>query len=102
MNTAEQVASELQNRIANLCSFDVGPLKEEMDSLCDALNQNPAACQLLLDEDIALCVEAIMKIQGKFQQEQKEKKPRASAKKKETLSPADLIALMNDKDLDLS
>ncbi len=64
MNTAEQTCSEIQARIANLCNFEGDDLRTEMIQLKQALLENPAACMLLLPEDIGTMVSHLRKTVG--------------------------------------
>jgi hypothetical protein len=52
MSETAQLASEIQARIKNLETLFEQPLKDEMQSLKLSLIENPAACMLLMDEDI--------------------------------------------------
>ncbi len=59
---AEEKCDELSRRIRALCTFeDIGSLKDEMKELQKALLENPAACSLLLEEDIGLAVQALQR-----------------------------------------
>lgn len=63
MNTEiAQTASEIQQRIAQLCNFDGDNLEHEMAALKTALLENPVACQLLMPEDIGLLVASVKRI----------------------------------------
>lgn len=64
MQEVEQVASEISGRIQSLASFDGESLKEEMAALKKALQENPAACSLLHDEDIGKAVAALRRMVG--------------------------------------
>lgn len=64
MNTAEQIASELQTRIQNLHPRQGDNLSMEMDSLKRVLLENPAACSLLMDEDIGMLATNLRRITG--------------------------------------
>jgi len=86
MNTPEQVASDLQLRIAKLTTFDGDLLRYEMDATKKALLENPAACVLLLDEDIGSCVAALRKITG-IALASVVKKPRRAGSKVVKLTP---------------
>ena len=59
-----QTAHEIQARIQQLSDLSGTNLKNEMDDLKLCLLKNPAACELLLPEDIGLAVAAIKKILG--------------------------------------
>ena len=60
----EQLAHEIQARIQQLSDLSGTSLKNEMDDLKLLLLKNPAACELLLPEDIGLAVAAIKKLLG--------------------------------------
>ena len=105
MDTTEikQVASEIQQRISQLTTFDGISLKEEMDSLRKVLIVNPAACELLLPEDIGLAVQALKRLVGKeiasTLASKGEKKPKAS----KSMTAAELkkaLAEVSDDELD--
>lgn len=102
MNETEVIASELQQKISLLATFDGASLKGEMQALKKALLENPAACSLLLDEDIGKAVEALRRMVGvavASASAAKEKKP-AKAKQK-ALTPEELKAqldLISDDD----
>lgn len=57
-----QKASEIQARIRSLCNFDGDNLENEMSALKLALLENPAACQLLMPEDIGMMVSNLQRI----------------------------------------
>ena len=59
-----QTAHEIQARIQQLSDLSGTNLKNEMDDLKLCLLKNPAACELLLPEDIGLAVAAIKTILG--------------------------------------
>lgn len=58
MNNPEvsQICHEIQLRIAQLETLSDADLKTEMDDLKMCLLRNPAACDLLLPEDIGILV----------------------------------------------
>lgn len=60
----EQLAHEIQARIQQLSDLSGTSLKNEMDDLKLCLLKNPAACELLLPEDIGMAVAAIKKLLG--------------------------------------
>lgn len=60
----QQAAAEIQARIKQLQDLDPEPLQGAMKDLKAALMQNPAACSLLLPEDIGEMVAALRKITG--------------------------------------
>lgn len=59
---AENMAHEIRLRIQALSDLSTTDLKFEMDDLKQVLIKNPAACALLLPEDIGQAVAAIKKI----------------------------------------
>ena len=59
-----QTAHEIQARIQQLSDLSGTSLKNEMDDLKLCLLKNPAACELLLPEDIGMAVAAIKKLLG--------------------------------------
>ena len=59
---SEQLASEISARIKNLESLFEDPLRYEMDELKKALQENPSAASLLLDEDIGLLVRNLRRL----------------------------------------
>jgi hypothetical protein len=61
-DSAEQVASEISQRIAQLEGTLPENLKNEMVELKKALLENPAACLLLKDEDIGALVTHLRKL----------------------------------------
>jgi hypothetical protein len=62
MNENKQICHEIQSRIAQLNELSGTDLKVEMDDLKRVLLQNPAACSLLLPEDIGLAVSALKRL----------------------------------------
>lgn len=72
MNTAtaenvaitQQACSDIQQRIAELAALGDEDLKGAMDELKRALMDNPAACSLMLPEDIGQMVVALRRITG--------------------------------------
>jgi len=59
-----QEAHEIKLRIAQLSELSGTDLKAEMDDLKMVLLKNPAACELLLPEDIGMAVAAIKRLVG--------------------------------------
>lgn len=103
MNESEQLASEIKQRISLLANFDGDSLKEEMDSLRTALSQNPAACELLLPEDIGLAVAALKRMVGKAVAESNSPEKKERKKKEKTMSAKELqaaLANISDDELD--
>jgi hypothetical protein len=60
----EQEVMEIRSRISQLNDLSGTDLKHEMDDLKMVLLKNPAACELLLPEDIGEMVKAIRHILG--------------------------------------
>ena len=57
---------KLREFIAQLATTEEGqPLEHAMRDLKIALKQNPAACSLMLDEDIGLCVAQLKRMTNK-------------------------------------
>lgn len=57
---------QIREKIALLGTTEEGlPLDTAMRNLKVALKQNPAACSLMLDEDIGLCVAALRRMTNK-------------------------------------
>lgn len=99
MDNPEQVVSEIQQRISLLCNFQGDDLKTEMSQLKKALMDNPAACQLLLPEDIGEMVTHLNKIVGReFIESTKTKEKKAPKAKEKKLSALELAALMKAVD----
>ena len=59
-----QAASDIQVRIKDLEALSEDDLKPAMDDLKRALMQNPAACSLMLPEDVGQMVAALRRITG--------------------------------------
>jgi len=97
----EQIASELKARIASLCDFEGDSLKGEMGALKKTLLENPAACSLLLDEDIGAAVAALRRMVGvaiaTATASKKEAKPKAP-KKLSAKELAELMATVDDSE----
>lgn len=104
-NELQQAASEIQQKIALLTDFSGDSLKLEMQSLKKALLQNPAACSLLLEEDIGLAVASLRRMVGIAVASASAKKTKAPSDKKPTvkkLTAAELAAALaevSDDDL---
>jgi hypothetical protein len=62
MDSAEQKAAEISQRISQLGGILPEDLKGEMAELKKALLENPAACLLLKDEDIGALVTHLRKL----------------------------------------
>lgn len=90
-----QLASEIIARIKNLESLFEQPLKDEMQSLKVALLENPAASQLLMDEDIGELVKNLRRTVAVavFAAADEKKKPAAKTKAKQ-LTAAELEAAL--------
>ncbi len=86
----EQKAFEIRQKIASLADFEGDSLKGEMQALKASLLESPAACSLLLPEDIGQMVAYIRKITGVAIAEANAPKERKPREKK--LSPLDLKA----------
>ncbi len=57
---------QLREKIAQLATTEEGqPLEHAMRDLKIALKQNPAACSLMLDEDVGLCVAQLKRMTNK-------------------------------------
>jgi len=57
---------QIRSMIASVSTTEDGtPLEKAMSDLKVALKQNPAACSLLLDEDIGSCVGQLMRMTNK-------------------------------------
>lgn len=76
-----EAAKRIQDKIHGLRSLDDENLKGAMDDLKRALMQNPAACALMLPEDVGSMVEALRRITGEAAITTKASK---KAKKEET------------------
>jgi hypothetical protein len=94
--SAEQVTSEIQQRLIALLPMEGIELKHEMDSLKRVLLENPAACTLLLDEDIGRAVQALRKITGTAIAEASTPKKRAT--KPKALTPTEIAAALDNED----
>lgn len=64
MDSPEQVASEVAQRIAQLDSMHDVELRGEMAALKKAILENPQAATLLMDEDVGKLVAAFRRITG--------------------------------------
>lgn len=72
----------IRSMIQNLSEVGESGLRQEMDKLKVALKENPAACELLMPEDIGEMVKHIMKLEGKMIFDAKVKAESKAAKKK--------------------
>lgn len=71
---------QIREKIAQLDHTEDGePLDKAMRELKVALKENPAACSLMLDEDIGKCVHYLSRTINKKILEELEKKPRKNA-----------------------
>jgi hypothetical protein len=98
----EQKASEIKQKIDSLCNFEGEDLKDEMQALKKALQENPSACSLLHDEDIGVMVAAIRKIVGVAvaSATSATSKPKKAAVKKYTAAELEAaLAEVSDDDL---
>jgi len=98
-NTPQEAASELSVRINQLNAMSDADLKIEMQELKTAIKENPAACSLLLPEDIGQMVAALRRVTG-FAIQQAISKPtkRGTSKAKTQLTPEQLAAALDDED----
>jgi cytochrome c553 len=96
----EEIKSEISSRIAQLNSLSEANLKEEMRELKTALKENPAACALLMDEDIGMLVSALRKLTHKDVTEAESKPKRGTKPKAEKvqLTAEQLAAALDDDD----
>lgn len=91
----------LQARIRHLVDLPDENIKEEMDSLRAILLENPAACELMLPEDIGCMVAAVRRISSvAIAQAEKKKKPSKSSTGKTKVSSKDLLAMVAEINLD--
>lgn len=100
-NTPQEVASELSTRITQLCDMSECDLKTEMQQLKSLIKENPAACSLLLDEDIGKMVAALRKITGNAIAQataSKSRAKKAAAPKHKALTAEELAAALDDED----
>lgn len=58
----KQLTHEIQARIKQLSDLSGTDLKEEMDDLRVTLLKNPAACSLLIPEDLGMAVASIKRM----------------------------------------
>ena len=96
MDTNEQIASEISQRIKQLEAMTTEDLSMEMAALKQTLLANPAACLLIKDEDVGLLVTSlrrILNISVASAATAKEKKP---AKEKTTKLTAEQLAAALD------
>lgn len=101
--TEQEVASEISQRISLLNALSEADLANEMRELKTALKENPAACSLMMDEDIGLLVEALRKLTHKAivtasTTTRKTGTAKAPAAKPVKLSAAELAAALDDDD----
>ena len=99
MHTPEEKASEIQTRISMLSDMSEADLKTEMQSLKAAILANPAACALLLPQDIGQMVAALRRITGfAIQQATTKPKKEKATKAKTQLTAEQLAAALEDED----
>jgi cytochrome c553 len=101
MDSANQVSSELSQRINQLATLSEDSLKDEMQALKKTILENPAACLLLAEEDIGELVDHLRKITGKaivLAATPKKKSSTTEPKAKKKLSAAELAAALDDED----
>lgn len=77
-----QAYAEIASKIDELASFSTEELSGAMSSLKKALMQNPAACELMLDEDIGKMVVALRRVTNTTIAEAKAGKTPAAKKPK--------------------
>jgi hypothetical protein len=97
--TNNLTTEHLQSMIAKLSTTEDGEsLKNEMSKLKITLKQNPAACSMLLPEDIGQMVGSLMRMtnRGILDQLNPEVKAKNKAMKKEPVSQEELDALKLD------
>lgn len=88
---------DLQSKIKLLSLTEDGEsLKEAMRDLKKALLENPAACSLLLAEDIGECFKAIKRLTAKEIADEETKTEKKA--KKEKVSTEDLLKDLKDDD----
>lgn len=99
-NTVEP--SEIQLRIKALNDMSEADLQHEMRDLKEVLLANPAACTMLLDEDIGMLVAARRKLTAKAMEEAEKPKTRtrttSTATKPKKLTAEELAAALEDDD----
>ncbi|EKD22446.1 MAG: hypothetical protein ACD_86C00003G0009 [uncultured bacterium] len=95
-NENAQIASELQLRISRLTDFNGDDLKLEMASLKKAILENPAACSLLLPEDIGMAVAALRRMVGVAVAKAAASKAKPKSDKPKKLSAAELAKAMSE------
>jgi hypothetical protein len=101
MDSAEQKAAEISQRIAQLEGILPENLKGEMVELKKALLENPAACLLLKDEDIGALVTHLRKLTNTAIISASTNKTSSTAKKEKALKPmsaTDLAKALNEVD----
>lgn len=105
LQTEQEVASEISQRISLLNALSEADLANEMRELKTALKENPSACALMMDEDIGLLVEALRKLTHKAIVATTTTKKATTTKKDGTakpavkkLSAAELAAALDDED----
>lgn len=77
----EQRYADISTRIHELAELSEDDLKNAMSNLKKSLMENPAACTLMMDEDIGLMVIALRRITHVTITEAKEAKPKAGKPK---------------------
>lgn len=100
LQTEQEVASEISQRISLLNALSEADLANEMRELKIALKENPSACALMMDEDIGLLVEALRKLTHKAITAASTSKKVGTAAKPavKKLSAAELAAALDDED----
>lgn len=96
-DSVEQVASEIKQKIARLADFEGDSLAGEMAALKKALLENPAACSLLLPEEIGACVAALRRKLGiAIASASAPKEKKAAKPKAKPLTAAELKAALEE------
>lgn len=101
LQTEQEVASEISQRISLLNALSEADLANEMRELKIALKENPSACALMMDEDIGLLVEALRKLTHKAitaASTTSRKTGTAAKPAAKKLSAAELAAALDDED----
>lgn len=98
LQTEQEVASEISQRISLLNALSEADLANEMRELKTALKENPNASALMMDEDIGLLVEALRKLTHKAIVATTTKKAGTAKPAVKKLSAAELAAALDDED----
>lgn len=98
--TPAEAAAEIARKIKELMSLQENKeiLRQGMKDVQRSLLQNPAACSVMLPEDIGAAVQLIRVLSGKEIKEQETKKSsNAAAKKVQNMSPEDIARALQDE-----